>query len=117
MFLPSPLNREPPVTTQRLGIAIAHSAIVLTAALLAGPVEAQDSVPPARRDTSSRAGLPLPVARHITFTTDRGTWMSLDVSPDGRTIVFDLMGDLYSLPIEGGRATRLTSGMAFDAQP
>ena len=46
-----------------------------------------------------------------------GTWMSLDVSPDGQTIVFDLLGDLYTLPIAGGKATRLTSGLAYDAQP
>jgi Tol biopolymer transport system component len=43
--------------------------------------------------------------------------MSLDVSPDGRTIVFDLLGDLYAVPLAGGAATRLTDGMAFDAQP
>lgn len=46
-----------------------------------------------------------------------GTWMSLDVSPDGRRIVFDLLGDLYLLPIDGGEAERLTSGMAWDIQP
>ena len=42
---------------------------------------------------------------------------SLDVSPDGGTIVFDLLGDLYSIPITGGDATRLTSGMGYDMQP
>ena len=46
-----------------------------------------------------------------------GTWMSLDVSPDGRHIVFDLLGDIYRMPIEGGRAEPLTSGMAWDRQP
>ena len=61
--------------------------------------------------------LPLKTARTHTFTTSTGTWMSLDVSPDGRTIVFDLLGDLYTLPIAGGNATRLTHGMAYDAQP
>lgn len=61
--------------------------------------------------------LPLPAARKATFTATKGTWISLDVSPDGRTIVFDLLGDLYTLPIEGGKATRITEGMAFDAQP
>ncbi|MFN8581104.1 MAG: amidohydrolase family protein [Gemmatimonadaceae bacterium] len=54
--------------------------------------------------------------RTLRFTTDEGTWMSLDVAPDGR-IVFDLLGDLYTLPASGGKATRLTSGMAWDCMP
>ncbi len=53
----------------------------------------------------------------VFFTTSEGTWMNLDVSPDGSEIVFDLLGDLYILPIEGGEATRITSGQAFDIQP
>ena len=53
----------------------------------------------------------------VSFTTDEGTWLNLDVSPDGGTIVFDMLGDLYVLPISGGRAERLTSGPAFDIQP
>ncbi|HEY0929596.1 MAG TPA: amidohydrolase family protein [Gemmatimonas sp.] len=63
------------------------------------------------------ATLPLKTARTHTFTTTKGTWMSVDVSPDGQQIIFDLLGDLYTLPIGGGKATRLTSGMAYDAQP
>ena len=55
--------------------------------------------------------LPLKPARKISFSTDEGTWMSLDVSPDGKQIVFDLLGDLYVIPISGGEATRLTSGL------
>ncbi|MCI0724253.1 MAG: amidohydrolase family protein [Acidobacteria bacterium] len=43
--------------------------------------------------------------------------MSVDVSPDGRSILFDLLGDLYVLPISGGLASRITEGMAVDAQP
>ncbi|MBK9163649.1 MAG: hypothetical protein IPM21_07010 [Acidobacteria bacterium] len=45
-------------------------------------------------------------ARTVKFTTNEGTWMSLDVSPDGRTIVFDMLGDIYTMPIEGGTATK-----------
>ena len=56
-------------------------------------------------------------AAQFSLTTDEGTWMNLDVHPDGRHIVFDLLGDLYLLPIEGGKATRLTSGAAYDLQP
>jgi Tol biopolymer transport system component len=61
--------------------------------------------------------LSLPTPRPLRFTTDEGTWMSVDVSPDGRTLVFDLLGDLYTLPITGGKATRITSGQGFDAMP
>jgi tricorn protease-like protein len=64
-----------------------------------------------------RKPLPLDAARHANFTASKGSWISLDVSPDGQTIVFDLLGDLYTLPIAGGTATRLTSGLAYDAQP
>ena len=53
----------------------------------------------------------------VSFTTTEGTWMNLDVSPDGSEIVFDMLGDLYLLPIEGGTASRITSGPAFDIQP
>jgi len=64
-----------------------------------------------------KKGLPLKPDHKITFTTDEGTWLSLDVSPDGKTIVFELMGDLYTLPIEGGQAKLISGGMAFDSQP
>lgn len=53
----------------------------------------------------------------VSFSTDEGTWMDLDVSPDGRQIAFSLLGDLYLLPIEGGSARRITSGAAWDVQP
>ncbi|MCG8608121.1 amidohydrolase, partial [bacterium] len=61
--------------------------------------------------------LPLEPGRTLEFTTEEGSWISLDVSPDGQTIAFDMLGDLYSMPISGGTATRLTSGMAYDTQP
>lgn len=61
--------------------------------------------------------LPMAPARHVRFDTDEGTWVSLDVAPDGRSIVFDLLGDLYTLPIGGGAATPVTQGLPFDSQP
>lgn len=69
------------------------------------------------RSGSQSEGLPLKPTRTLKFTTDEGTWISTDVSPDGQTLVFDLLGDLYVLPIDGGKAKALTRGMAFDTQP
>ena len=76
---------------------------------------AQDSLadPKAKKEKD----LPLKPERTLAFEADQGTWMSVDVSPDGKTLVFDLMGDLYSLPISGGTATALTHGLAYEVHP
>ncbi len=55
--------------------------------------------------------------REVPIDTRSGTWMSLDVSPDGREIVFDLLGDIYVIPMGGGEARAITSGHAWDMQP
>ncbi|HEX7062023.1 MAG TPA: amidohydrolase family protein [Woeseiaceae bacterium] len=55
--------------------------------------------------------------RTVTIDTTGGTWMSVDVSPDGRTIAFDLLGDIYLLPIGGGEARSIDSGLAWSMQP
>src|SRR5689334_21798870 len=99
---------------RHLARAIAAVAALLPTALLAQSAAQDDS---AARVAARGATLPLVATRTLKFTTDEGTWISLDLSPDGRTIVFDLLGDLYTLPVAGGKATRLTSGLAFDAQP
>ena len=56
-------------------------------------------------------------SREIDINVDNGTWMSLDVSPDGKTIAFDLLGDIYTMPASGGTATPIASGMAWEIQP
>jgi Tol biopolymer transport system component len=61
--------------------------------------------------------LPLKPARKLEFNADQSTWLSLDVSPDGKTIMFDLLGDLYTIPFTGGEAKKITSGMGFKGQP
>ncbi len=53
----------------------------------------------------------------VEFSLTEGTWMSVDVSPDGKTLIFDLLGDLYSLPATGGRATLVSGGAAIDRIP
>lgn len=55
--------------------------------------------------------------KEVKFTTNEGTWMSVDVSPDGQTIVFDLLGDIYTMPISGGKAKVLRQGLAYEVQP
>ncbi|MDY6922675.1 MAG: amidohydrolase family protein [Pseudomonadota bacterium] len=56
-------------------------------------------------------------SRDIPIDVTRGTWMSLDVSPDGRTLVFDMLGDIYVMPVAGGEARAIASGVAWDMQP
>jgi len=92
--------------------------------LLVAVTLAVQQPPPAPQDTTKRDttkvkldSLPLKMDRTVSFETSEGTWLSLDVSPDGKTIVFELLGDLYTIPIGGGAATRITSGPGFDSQP
>ncbi|NBB14802.1 amidohydrolase family protein [Caulobacter sp. SLTY] len=54
--------------------------------------------------------------KDVPIDTTNGTWMTVDVSPDGKEIVFDLLGDLYVIPVGGGEAKALTSGVAWDMQ-
>ena len=56
-------------------------------------------------------------SRDVPIDVTRGTWMSLDVSPDGQTIVFDMLGDIYVMPVTGGEARAIASGVAWDMQP
>ena len=70
-----------------------------------------------QEDEDRNEDLPLPGDRLVPMDMTEGSWISLDVSPDGERIVFDYLGDLFTIPIGGGDGTQLTSGMAFDAQP
>ena len=77
---------------------------------------------------------PALAGRTARIDTREGTWMSVDIAPDGGRLVFDLLGDLYEIPVAGGEARRLTplpkpvpglgadrpgppGGQAFDSQP
>ncbi|MFN3709431.1 MAG: amidohydrolase family protein [Alishewanella aestuarii] len=53
----------------------------------------------------------------VDIQVQQGSWMNVSVSPDGKTIVFDLLGDIYSMPISGGAATALTNDIAWNMQP
>ena len=91
------------------------SRVIAAAILVGGAFSPARSQTAAQNDSSARAAtrtntLPLITTRTMKFTTDEGSWISVDLSPDGQTIVFDLLGDLYTMPIAGGTAKRITSG-------
>ena len=86
---------------------------LLASALLSTALAAQTQA--GADPTASR--LPLKSARTISYTTTEGTWIALDVSPDGKQIVFDLVGDLYLLPIDGGQATPIATGPEWEIMP
>lgn len=106
--------------TLRLLPALALAALTTTAAAQNPPAGAPPTQPatatptiPAKWDVSARrAG-----AKDLEFDTSVGTWMSLDLSPDGSTIVFDLLGDIYTMPAAGGTATLVLGGPAYESQP
>jgi imidazolonepropionase-like amidohydrolase/Tol biopolymer transport system component len=72
-----------------------------------------DADKPAPWDVNARHG----PGHEVPIDTRTGTWMSLDVSPDGQEVAFDLLGDIYVVPIGGGEARAITSGNAWDMQP
>ncbi|MFN3303328.1 MAG: amidohydrolase family protein [Roseateles sp.] len=92
-----------------LRLQTAAPALLLAAALA---VHAQEAAKPAAWNVNAPPG----VARTAQIDVRTGTWMSVDVSPDGKTLVFDLLGDLYTLPITGGEAKPLTHSIAWEQQ-
>ncbi len=93
-----------------------HVQQIVSAENLSFPTSA-DSTKKDSLDYPQFKDLPLKPEREVKFTTKEGTWMSVDVSPDGKTIAFDLLGDIYTIPITGGKATPITTGIAYETHP
>jgi len=91
--------------------------VTLLAAQPCWPATSKQAEQDKKKDPAAEINTPRPDARQIAFEASEGTWMSVDLSPDGQTIVFDLLGDIYSVPVAGGPAQALTSGPAFDWHP
>ena len=94
--------------------------MLCTSVLVAPDIAAEEQKSGAeqkKEENKKEEVLPLKPVRKIEFTTGEGTWISLDVSPDGKTVAFDLLGDVYTVPMEGGEAKALATGLAFDSQP
>lgn len=80
------------------------------------PIAAADKSPPkpAKWDVNAPPGA---VVRQVKLDVTEGSWMDIDVSPDGRTIAFTLLGDIYTMPITGGTPRRIAEGLAWEVQP
>ena len=97
---------------------------ILAAALLAGaafisaPLAAAPKAKDAKAEEKWSVEAPKgAVLKQVAISTDEGTWMDVDVAPDGKTIAFTLLGDIYTLPIEGGTPKRISEGLSWDVQP
>lgn len=53
----------------------------------------------------------------VSIETDEVTWSDVDISPDGETLVFHMLGDIYTVPVDGGTAEALTDGIEWNFQP
>ena len=102
---------------QAIRVALLVSACLCSFCAFSAEARAREAEAAEAEKGKQNKGLPLEPTRKVQFETDEGTWLSLDVSTDGKRILFELLGDLYEIAIEGGDATVVTQGMAYDSQP
>ncbi len=53
----------------------------------------------------------------VSINTEQTTWSSLDVAPNGKQFVFDMLGDIYLADLAGGQAKALTQDFAWNLHP
>jgi len=81
------------------------------------PAPAADAAKPDKPEKWNVNAPPGVATREVRIAVDNGTWMNVDVSRDGKLIAFDLLGDIYTMPIAGGTPKRIAEGLAYDHQP
>ncbi|MEO2279172.1 amidohydrolase family protein [Pseudoalteromonas pernae] len=91
-----------------------YSALALAISLALPTVHADEA---AKDDKKWQVDSPQGEFLDAKISVTQGTWMNVDVSPDGKTLVFDLLGDIYTMPVSGGKATQLTSDIGWQMQP
>ncbi|MDH3404023.1 MAG: amidohydrolase, partial [Acidobacteriota bacterium] len=102
-----------PSATPAFAVVVSVLLPLLVAPALARAAEAEEAGEPEEWSV----GAPPGPSRTITIDTTETTWSNVDVSPDGSTIVFDMLGDVFTVPITGGEARALTSGIDWSYQP
>ena len=87
---------------------------VLATLFISGAALAQDKSEEVKWDVNAPTGATI---KQVPINVDEGSWIDVDVSPDGRSLTFALLGDIYTMPIAGGTPTRIAEGLAWEVQP
>ena len=89
-------------------------ATVLATVLFSGAAFAQEKPEESKWDVNAPTGATI---KQVPINVDEGSWIDVDVSPDGQSLAFALLGDIYTMPISGGTPTRIAEGLAWEVQP
>src|SRR3954452_10445021 len=121
-FAPSPPTQSPPPNKPVQETQAPENQVINPEQRVTGPLpptaaRAPAASTPAKPDKWDVNAPPGMQTRQIRIDTAEGSWMNVDVSPDGRTIAFDLLGDIYTMPIAGGTPRRIAEGLAYEHQP
>lgn len=110
------------MTKIKCGISAAIAGMLLSASPVFAAAEAPKPAENTKKEAKEKiekwdVNNPPGEEKSIPIKTSQSTWSNVDVSPDGKTIVFDMLGDIYSIPAKGGKATPLTNSIAWNMQP
>ncbi|MEH6716964.1 MAG: amidohydrolase family protein [Parasphingorhabdus flavimaris] len=90
---------------------------VLAALLFSGAAHAQAGTEKSADDKWDVNAPKGAMIKQVPINVDEGSWIDVDVSPDGQSLAFALLGDIYTMPIVGGRPVRIAEGLAWEVQP